>query len=80
MTTKSLCHQSPNEDKTLVMDDIIKELPWKVLEIPLFTGIQLQRLNFDVAIVCHRACTMMQGKVQLLANVAMKEKKDNIQA
>ena len=46
----------------------------------MFTRIQLQRPNFDVAMVYHKARKLMQGKVQLPVNVAMKEAKDCIEA
>ena len=59
MTTKSLYDQSPNEDKTSVMDDIVKELARKVLEVLLFTSIQPQRPNFDVPMVYHMGGKMM---------------------
>ena len=77
--TKSLCDQSPNEDKTSVTDSIVNELAGKVLEVPLFTSIQLQRLNFDIAMVYDMLGKMMQGKVQLLASAAMKVAKDYIE-
>ena len=52
---------------------VVKNLALKVLEIPLFSGIQLQRHNFDASPVYHMAGKMMQGTVQMLAHVAMKE-------
>ena len=79
VATKSLHDRSANEEKTSVMDDVIKELALKVLEIPLFAGIQLQRADFDAATVYHMAGKMMQGKVQLPAHVAMKETNDHVE-
>ena len=78
MTTKSLYAQSPNEKKTSMTDDIVKELALKLLEVLLFIGIHLQHPNFDATMVYHMTGKIIQRKVQLLANAAMKEEKDDI--
>ncbi len=54
-------------------EDVVKSLALKVLEIPLFSGIQLQSGDFDASAVYHMAGKMMQGTVPVPANVAMKE-------
>ena len=53
VTTKSLYDQNSNEKKTSVTDDIVKELARNVLEVPLFSSIQLQRPNFDAVTIIH---------------------------
>ena len=60
-----------------VEEELVKNLARKVLEIPLFSGIQLQRQDFDASAVYHMAGKMMQGTVQMPANVAMKEVEDS---
>ena len=57
--------------------DMVKSLAFKLLEVPLFSGVQLQRENFDSAAVYHMAGKMMQGIVQMPANVAMKEMEES---
>ena len=52
------------------------ELAPKVLEVPLFTIIQLQPMNFDATRDYQMAHKMILGKVPFLSNVAMKEAKD----
>ena len=65
--------QINKEAETSMQEDMVKGLALKLLEIPLFSGVQLQRTDFDVAAVYHMAGKMMQGKVHMPANVAMKE-------
>lgn len=38
-----------------MQEDVVKGLALKLLEIPLFLGVELQHLDFDVAIVYHMA-------------------------
>ena len=78
VATKLLHDQSPNEDKTSEEEDMVKKLALKVLEIPLFSGMQVQSSNFDAATVYYMAGKIMQGKVQLPANVAMKNTEESI--
>src|SRR6478672_1209406 len=56
-----------------VEGDLVKSLALKVLEIPLFSGVQLQRQDFDASAVYHMAGKMMHRTVQMPANVAMRE-------
>ena len=55
----------------------MKSLALKVLKVPLFSGIQLQSAEFDASAVYHMAGKMMQGTVEMPANVAMKEIEDS---
>ena len=61
-----------------MQEDVVKGLALKLLDIPLFSGVQLQCLDFDVAAVYHMAGKMIQGKVHMHANVAMKERVESL--
>ena len=52
---------------------MVKGLALKVLEILLFSRIQLQSHDFDAAAVYNMAGKLMRGTVQMPANAAMKE-------
>jgi len=58
-------------------DMMVKSLAVKLLEVPLFSGVQLQSDNFDAAAIYHMTGKIMQGKVQMLANVAMREMEES---
>ena len=49
----------------------VKELACKLLQMPLFSGLQLQQPNFQPADVYHMAGSMMQGKVPLPPTIAV---------
>ena len=70
--------QIPKEAETSMQEDRVKGLALKLLEIPLFSGVQLQCPDFDVAAVYHMVGKMMQGKVNLPANVAIKEMEESL--
>ena len=61
------------DNEVHVREDMLKGLARKVLEMPLFSGFQLQHPNFDAALVYHMAGKMFQGTMQIPANAAMKE-------
>ena len=52
---------------------MLKGLGRKVLEIPLFFGFQLQRPDFDAALVYHMAGKIFQGTMPILANATMRK-------
>jgi hypothetical protein len=58
MTNPSNVAISKEED-ALVGEDLVKKLAPKVLEVLLFSGIQVQSANFDASIVYHMIEKMM---------------------
>jgi len=76
MTGPSLAIVSKGEN--LIMEkDMVKSLALKLLEVPLFGGLELQSDNFDTIIVYHTEVKIIQGTVQLPTNVAMREMKES---
>ena len=61
----AMSHSTPSGSHTNSKEDIVKGLALKVLQVPLFSGIQLQRPRFDPAVVYLMANKIMQGKVHL---------------
>ena len=61
----AISHGTPSGSDTISEEDIIKGLALKVLQVPFFSGFQLQRPRFDPAIVYLMASKIMQGKVHL---------------
>jgi len=59
VATKQPHDRISNEENTSMMEDMVKELAGKVLEVLLFSGIQLQCPDFDAAIAYHMAGKMM---------------------
>ena len=64
---------------TDVEEDVLKGLALKVLQVPLFSGAQLQHTEFDPAVVYYMAGKTMAGKATMLACAsieAMREEGD----
>jgi len=66
-----------NEKDSSKERDIVKSLAFKFLEVPLFSGVQLQSSNYDVTVIYHMVGKMIQGTVSMPTNVAMKEMKES---
>ena len=63
--TAAMPHGTPSGSDTISKEDIVKGLALKVLQVPLFLRIQLQRPRFDPTTVYLMASKIMQGKVHL---------------
>ena len=62
--------EGSSEAATSADEGQLKELACKLLQIPLFSGLQLQQPNFQPADVYHMAGSIMQGKVPLPSTLA----------
>ena len=55
----AMSHGTPSGIDTILEEDIVKGLALKVLQVPLFSGIQLQRPRFDPTVVYLMASKIM---------------------
>ena len=70
---------SKGKVSTVVEEDVLKGLALKVLQVPLFSGAQLQHTEFDPAVVYYMAGKIMAGKATMPAcasTEAMREEGD----